>query len=270
MSKDNYTAGNSKGWGVTHHRGARTTSLSRGSEVHSTGRERELHFEFDYDDLPRFLDHSSTANMWIPDGAIVKDITFEITEEFVGDKDAQLQLGLMDQNGDILTYDYFGIIDKVVGRGAGWQWHNQTSTPTAAGFQKRCDGQNYALFHICAVSPDGTPCDELFTCGEARVTITIKTPFYAYHYDGKGVNDTVDCFSTIPNTTHNCEKGEAEKCYNPCLGVVYKEVEPLAEMCVTLPLEKQVVPCMCPVKSEMKCVEGKCPECAGAVEGGCK
>ncbi|HID37527.1 MAG TPA: hypothetical protein EYP39_09190 [Ghiorsea sp.] len=266
MAKDNYSAGNSKQWGVTKHRGARTTSLARGSEVHSTNRERELHWEFDFDDLPRFHSHAFTANMWIPDGAIVKDITFEVTEKFVGDKDAQLQIGLMDSNGDILSYDYFGIVDKVAGKEAGWQWFNNTAAPVSAGAQPMCDGQNYSLLHICAVSPDGTPCTDLFTCGEARLTITMKTPFYAYHYDGKGVNAQVDCFSLIPNKTQNCEPCEGEKCYNPCIGAKYKEVEALPELCVTLPLDKQEVPCPCPEKSEMDCVETECPECPDAVD----
>lgn len=270
MAKDNYQAGNSKGWGVTHHRGARTTSLSRGSEVHSTNRERELHFEFDYNDLPRFLSHDFIANMWLPDGTIVKDITFEVTEEFVGDKDAQLQLGLMDQNGDILSYNYFGIVDKVVGKKPGWQWHNQTVTPVTAGDQKRCDGPNFTLFHVCAVSPDGKPCDELFTCGEARVTITIKTPFYAYHYDGQGVREAIECFSLMPNMTQDCKECEGEKCYNPCLAAKYVEVEPCPELCVELPRDKQEVKCMCPEGSEMKCEPGECPECAEPVDKECE
>ena len=110
----------------------------------------------------------------------------------------------------------------------------------------------------------------MFTCGEARVTITMKTPFYSYHYDGEGVNDTIDCFSLMPNQTQNCAPCEGEKCYNPCLGAKYIEVDPLPEMCVALPLAKQEVKCMCPEGSETKCEPGECPKCADPVDTDCK
>ena len=219
-----------------------------------------MQFEFDYDDLPRFLSHDFIANMWLPDGTIVKDITVEVTKEFKGDKDAQLQLGLMDQNGDILSYTYFGVVDKIAGKKPGFQWHNQTITPTTAGSQEACDGANYTLFHVCAVSPDGTPCDELFTCGEVRVTITMKTPFYAYHYDGFDGLKAIDCFSTIPNRKDCGETCEGEKCYNPCIGAKYVEVAPCPSAEVAVKRDDQKIVCPCPEASKLDCAEGKCPE----------
>ena len=204
MAKDYFETGM---WGVTRYFGGRHTSLSSGSEVHNTGRQRELVYEFDYDDLPRWKDHKTTRNVRIPDGSIIKEFKFEITDPFKGEEDAQFQFGLMDSNGDILSHTYFGALEGFVGRQRGFQaWFPNTSI-SFAHHQKACDGENYTLLHICAVGE--------LTCGEARITIVFEPPFYSYHYDGKAL-ETQKTGTFMPNRNDCCRDECKQVEINPC------------------------------------------------------
>lgn len=204
MAKDRVEKGY---WGVTKYFAHRHTSLSSGSEVHNTGRQRELVYEFDFDDLPRWLDHLTTRNVRIPDGSIIKEFKFEVTDPFKGDADAQLQFGLMDSNGDILSHTYFGALEGFVGKPRGLQaWFPNTSI-SFAHHQKACDGENYTLLHICAVGK--------LTCGEARITIVFEPPFYSYHYDGKALS-TQRTGTFMPNRNDCCGEECKQVIMNPC------------------------------------------------------
>ena len=205
MAKDRYI--NVPLWGVTKHYGHRTTSLARGSEVHTTGRDRELVFEFDHDDLPRWHSHDTTANIRIPDGSTVKEVRFEVTDGFQGDADAQLQFGLMDSNGDILSHTYFGALEGFVGKSRGFSAYFPNTGVSYAGFNDACDGENYALLQVCLVGE--------LTCGEARMTIVIEPPFYAYHYDGKDLA-TQRTGTFMPNRNDCCREECKMVQIDPC------------------------------------------------------
>lgn len=219
MAKDKYEA-NSFWGGVTRHYGRRTTSLARGSMVHTTGRQRELVYEFDYNDLPVWNNHVTNGNIRIPDGSIIKEFKFEVTDPFKGDEDAQMQFGLMDSNGDILSHTFFGALQGFIGKQRGFQaWFPNTSV-SYAGFQKACDGENYTLLHICVLGK--------LTCGEARVTIVYEPPFYSYHYDGKS-SEFNRSGTLMPNRTNCCDEPCKVYTVDPCSTAERVNVTPIPE-----------------------------------------
>lgn len=257
MAKDRYSK--VPLWGVTKHYGHRTTSLARGSEVHTTGRDRELVFEFDFDDLPRWFDHANNANIRIPDGSIVKEIKFEVTDPFRGDADAQFQFGLMDSNGDILSHTYFGALEGFVDKGRGFSAYFPNTGVSYAGFQDSCDGENYALLHICSVGE--------LTCGEARVTVVIDPPFYAYHYDGKDLA-TQRTGTFMPNRD-NCCRDECEVVIvNPC-DVERVTVDPVPECPAPEVLYEDTVTVVEPGEPDVVCENEKLNDVTSQRKGDC-
>lgn len=247
-------------WGVTKHYAHRTTSLARGSEVHTTNRRREMVYEFDFDDLPRWCDHITNANMRIPDGSIITEFRFEVTDPFQGDADTQFQFGLMDSNGDILSHTYFGVLEGFVGKPRGFQaWFPNTGVSYAQA-QEACDGENYTLLHICKVGA--------LTCGEARVTIVFEPPFYAYHYDGKDLS-TQKTGTFMPNRNDCCREECEVVIVDPCKNVERVDADPIPECPAPEVLYEDTV---CPVEKappEVSCEGEDLPEMTPVRTGDC-
>lgn len=152
-------------WGVTRVFGHRFSQTKRGAVTNINGQRTEVRYDFEYDNLPPFMDEDSNANVLYAPGSVVTAAILEIDDGFAGG--TSLQVVAIDENGTetalgaaIPLSDLDGVEDKFA-----YSDVDNVTLPTT--------GERYVI----GVNAVGT-----FTAGRARLTVKVDKPMNADSY----------------------------------------------------------------------------------------
>lgn len=152
-------------WGVTRFFGHRFSQTKRGAVTNINGQRTEVRYDFEYDNLPPFMDEDSNANVLYAPGSVVTKALVEVDDAFEGGTSLTLQVeaddGTVTDLGSAVLLADLGEAKTLV-------------TVDLAGGVVLPTGKNHYVFKVEAA---GT-----FTAGRARVTLAVDKTMNADSY----------------------------------------------------------------------------------------